>query len=141
MAGTKSRSRRIPDSYFELVKSFPLVPIRDNRHLDEAQAVIDQLLREKLDSGGEAYLDVLTDLVEAYEDEHHEIDDASEASVLRLLMESNGMTQAELARRVGISPSTISAVLSGVRSSTRRQVVTLASFFQVAPSAFLSVAE
>jgi HTH-type transcriptional regulator/antitoxin HigA len=140
MAGTKANSRRVPDSYFELVKRFPLVPIRDDSHLEEAQAVIDKLLRDKLDSGGEAYLDVLTDLVESFEGEHHEIEDASESSVLRLLMESNNLTQAELARQVGISASTISAVLSGVRSLTRQQVVTLASFFHVAPSVFLSAA-
>jgi HTH-type transcriptional regulator / antitoxin HigA len=137
MTGTKANVRRVSDKYFELVKSFPLVPIRDDTHLKEAQEVIDRLLRKRLDSGGEAYLEVLTDLVEAYEDEHHEIEDASEASVLRLMMESNDLTQAELARRVGISASTISAVLGGARSLTRQQVVTMAAFFRVSPSVFL----
>ena len=137
MAGTKANSRRIPDSYFDLVKRFPLVPIRDDNHLEEAQAALDKLLQVKRDQGSEAYFEVLTDLVEAYEEGNHEIEDASESSVLRLLMESNDLSQADLARRVGISASTISAVLNGARSLTKQQVVTLASFFHVSPSVFL----
>ena len=65
------------------------------------------------------------------------IPDASEADVLRLLMESNGLSQMALARKVGISQSTISAVLHGTRSLTRDQVITLARFFNVGPGAFL----
>lgn len=137
MAGSKTSARRAPDSYFKLVELFPLVPIRDDAHLTEAQVVVDGLLREKRDSGSDAYLEVLTDLVEAYEDDHHEIEDASEASVLRLLMESNNLTQAELAREVGISASTISAILGGTRLPTRQQIVVLAAFFSISPSVFL----
>ena len=137
MPASMASRLRIPDRYFELVKEFPLVPIRDDGHLTEAEAVLHHLLAENLDEGAEAYLAVLTDLVESYEDEHHKIGDASEASVLRLLMQSNDFTQAELARRVGISASTISAVLSGGKSLTRRQIEGLASFFHVAPGVFL----
>lgn len=135
MAATKSR--RLPDSYYELVKRFPLTHIRDEAHLDAAQEVIDRLLEDELDRGGREYLDALTDLVETYEDEYHPIPDASEADVLRFLMESNGLSQARLAKAVGISQSTLSAVLGGVRSLTKEQVVTLAKFFHVSPAAFL----
>jgi antitoxin component HigA of HigAB toxin-antitoxin module len=83
------------------------------------------------------YLDVLTDLIEQYEADHEPIPDASEADVLRLLMESNGLSQMALARKVGISQSTVSAVLHGTRSLTRDQVITLARFFNVGPGAFL----
>ncbi len=57
--------------------------------------------------------------------------------MLRLLMESNGLSQTGLAKKVGISQSTISAVLHGTRSLTQGQVVTLARFFHIAPAAFL----
>jgi HTH-type transcriptional regulator / antitoxin HigA len=116
---------------------FPLVRIRDGAHLDEALAVIDRLLREDPDAGEQAYLDVLTDLVAAYEAEHEPMPDASEADVLRLLMETNRLGQNALEKRVGISQSTISAVLTGARSLTRDQVVTLARFFGISPAAFL----
>ena len=45
----------------------------------------------------------------------HPIPDASEAEVLRTLMTSNDLSQSSLARQVGISQSTISAVLAGTR--------------------------
>ena len=60
-----------------------------------------------------------------------------QADVLRLLMESNGLSQMALARKVGISQSTISAVLDGTRSLTKEHVITLARCFNVGPGAFL----
>jgi HTH-type transcriptional regulator/antitoxin HigA len=134
---TRQQFPRLPDSYYELVQRFPLTHIRDEAHLDAAQEVIDRLLEKELDRGGREYLDALTDLVETYEDEHHPIPDASEADVLRFLMESNGLSQARLAKAVGISQSTLSAVLGGARSLTKEQVVSLAKFFHVSPAAFL----
>jgi HTH-type transcriptional regulator/antitoxin HigA len=133
----KNSSRRVPDSYLELVKRFPLIHIRDDAHLDEALDVLNTLLARDGDAGAKEYLDVLTDLVRAYEDEHVAIPDVSEADVLRELMRSNGLTQSELARRSKISQSTISAVLTGARSLTKGQVIKLARLFGVSPAAFL----
>jgi HTH-type transcriptional regulator/antitoxin HigA len=127
----------LPDTYFDLVKRFPLIHIRGDDHLDQAQQVIDRLLSEDLDEGGQEYLDVLTDLVEAYEAEHVLIPDASEADVLRELMDSNRISQLKLAKAVGISQSTISAVLNGTRTLTKAQLITLARFFHISPAAFL----
>jgi len=120
-----------------LIRKFPLRSIRTEDELDDAQAALDDLLCQNLDEGGEQYLAALTDLIEVSEDKAHPVPDASEADVLRLLMESNGLSQAGLAREVGISRSTISAVLGGVRSLTKEQVVTLARHFGLAPAAFL----
>jgi HTH-type transcriptional regulator/antitoxin HigA len=133
----KVATRAMPNSYFKLVGQFPLTRIRDDAHLRAAQAVIDGLLREHLDRGGEAYLDALTDLVGRYEDEHEPIPDAPEADVLRVLMTANRLSQQDLARAVGIAQSTLSAVLNGARKLTKGQVITLARYFHVAPAAFL----
>jgi HTH-type transcriptional regulator / antitoxin HigA len=130
-------NRTLPDTYYDLVERFPLIHILDDDHLASAHEEIDRLLREDLDEGASAYLEVLTDLVELYEDEHHPIPDASEADVLRMLMGSNGLTQSGLEKEVGISQSTISAVLNGTRSLTKGQVIMLAKFFHVPPSVFL----
>jgi HTH-type transcriptional regulator/antitoxin HigA len=131
-------ARTLPGTYFDLVKRFPLTHIRDDSHLEEATGVIDRLLREDLDEGGQEYLDALTDLVETYESKHVTIPDAPEADVLRELIRASGLTQPNLAKKVGIAQSTISAVLNGTRSLTKEQVVTLARFFHVSPAAFLS---
>jgi HTH-type transcriptional regulator / antitoxin HigA len=133
----KTRARTMPDTYFELVKRFPLTRIRDDHHLAAAQKLIDELLQQNLDKGEQAYLDVLTDLVEIYEDEHHPIPDASEADVLRELMAANRLTQQQLGKQVKISQSTISAILNGHRSLTREQMTTLAKFFHISSAVFL----
>ena len=133
-----SPAQTLPDAYFEFVKRFPLTHVRDDAHRREAAEVIDHLLRQELDEGGQEYLDALTDLVETYEAEHVAIPDASEADVLRALMKASGLSQPELARVVGIAQSTISAVLNGSRSLTKGQVAALARFFHVSPAAFFS---
>jgi HTH-type transcriptional regulator/antitoxin HigA len=133
----KAGYKTLPDTYFALVRQFPLTHIRDDDHLDAAQTMIDRLLRENRDEGAEAYLDALTDLVETYEDRHVRIPDASEADVLRELMASNRLSQTKLSKAVGISQSTISAVLNGTRSLTKEQVVKLGAFFHISPAAFL----
>jgi hypothetical protein len=46
----------------------------------------------KLDEGEEMYLDALSDLVGAYEDEHYAIKPASDADMLRHLMEAKVVT-------------------------------------------------
>jgi HTH-type transcriptional regulator / antitoxin HigA len=129
-------ARTLPGSYFALVKRFPLIHVKDDAHLKEATGVIDRLLRESLDEGGQEYLDALTDLVETYEAEHVTIPDASEADVLHALIRASGLTQPSLAKQVGIAQSTISAVLNGSRSLTKEQVATFSRFFQVSPAAF-----
>ena len=127
----------MPDTYFDLVKQFPLTHIRDDSHLDAAQKMLDRLLQEDLDEGTQKYLDVLTDMVEAYEEDHVPMSDASEANVLRELMRSNGLSQPKLAKAVGIAQSTLSAVLNGSRSLTKGQMVKLGKFFNVSPAVFL----
>ena len=127
----------LPDTYFDLVKRFPLTHLRDDDHLEKAQEVLDQLLREDRDEGARQYLAVLTDLVEAYEEEHVPIPDASEAEVLAELMRAGGLSQQKLAKVVGIAQATLSAVLRGTRSLTKGQVIRLARFFHVSPAAFL----
>lgn len=133
----KIASKTLPDSYMNLVKEFPLTRIKDDSHLDDAYAMIDRLLQTDLDKGAQEYLDALTDLVEKFEEEHVKIPDASEADVLRELMRANSLSQTKLATKVGISQSTISAVLNSSRSLTRNQVIKLAQFFKVSPAAFL----
>ena len=125
------------DRYLELVRGFPLRPIRSEKELDEAIQVVDALVTQKrLSRAEDDYLDVLSDLIEAYEDKHHPIGDVSDADMLRSLMENRDLTQAALAKQVGIAESTISEVLSGKRKLTRAQIGKLAKFFHVEPGAF-----
>jgi HTH-type transcriptional regulator/antitoxin HigA len=124
-------------SYYPLVNMFPLVPIRDDAHLSQALAVVEELLTRDLDEGADAYLNVLTSLIESYESRVFPMPDISEADVLRELMRQNSLSQSALEEKVGIAQPTLSAVLRGSRKLTREQVVTLARFFHVSPAVFL----
>jgi HTH-type transcriptional regulator/antitoxin HigA len=134
--GLKGKSR---DSYLELVLAFPLAPISSDEHLEEAQEVMDRLLAKgQLLHGEEMYLDALSDLVAAYEDEHHAIEPASDADMLRHLMEAKGVTQVQLHRDAGMAKSTISEVLAGKRAFSRQMIRKLADYFKVDVSVLAS---
>jgi HTH-type transcriptional regulator/antitoxin HigA len=133
----KNQQSEMPDSYFELVKQFPLTHVRSRKQFGQAIALVDELLRKRLDRGAQEYLDALSDLIATYEDEHAPIPDASESDVLRELMRSSGRTQTALSRAVGIAQSTLSAILAGEREMTKSHMIALAKFFNVPPSVFL----
>lgn len=120
------------DSYLELILAFPLSSIRSDEHLNEAQKVMDGLLAKgERDDGAETYLDALSDLVGVYEDEHHAIEPASDADMLRHLLEAKGVTQAQLSQEAGIAKSTISEVLAGKKPFSRQMIRKLAEYFKV----------
>jgi transcriptional regulator with XRE-family HTH domain len=52
------------------------------------------------------------------------------------LLESRGMSQAELSRRSGMAESAISFVMSGKRKLTRRQIAKICAAFNVSPAVF-----
>lgn len=127
--GLKKAAR---DSYLELVLAFPLASIKSDEHLEEAQQIMDRLLAQgNLDDGEELYLDALSDLVAAYEDEHCAIEPASDADLLRHLMETKGITQTQLHRDTGIAKSTISEILAGKKPFSRQMIRVLAECFHV----------
>lgn len=143
MAGTKDTTSiravygKRQDRYMELVQRFPLRPLRTDADLDAAVEVINELIdRDKLTTAEQDYLDVLSDLVEAYEDVAVPMDDVSDADMLRFLIEQRGVTQTELAKQTRVAESTISEVQAGKRKLNRAQIGKLARFFHVEPGVF-----
>ncbi len=125
------------EKYLDLVRQFPLRPIRSERELDRAAKVIDSLIdRPSLNADERDYLNVLSDLVEAYEEKRYPMPKVSDARVLRHLIEARGVSQTEVAKATGIANSTISAVLKGVRQLTRDHIGHLAKYFHVDPGVF-----
>src|SRR4051794_40603648 len=108
------------DRYLDLVRQFPLRPLRTDVDLEAAIAVIDALIdRPALTLPEQDYLDVLSDLVEAYEAEMVPMRPVGDADLLRFLIEQRGVTQAAVATGAGIAESTISEVLAGKRKLNR----------------------
>jgi HTH-type transcriptional regulator/antitoxin HigA len=125
------------DTYLQLVRAFPLRPIRSDTDLDRAIEIVDSLIvRDDLDPGEDDYLDVLGDLIHKYEAAHDPIAPVPDAEMVRFLLESNDMAQTELARQSGIAESTISAVLAGKRKLNRLHITALSKVFRVSPAVF-----
>jgi HTH-type transcriptional regulator/antitoxin HigA len=82
-------------------------------------------------------LDVLADLVSAYEAREVSVPDSEPREVLRLLMEANRLTQTELGAELGGQP-VVSDILSGKRMINARQASALASRFGVSAAAFIA---
>jgi HTH-type transcriptional regulator / antitoxin HigA len=136
---TKTRRSVAGSRYLDLVREVPLRPIRSEAELDRAITMIDSLLdQEKRDSDEEDYLDVLSDLVEKYEDDHDPMPPVNGAEMLRFLIESNETIQAKLAIETGIAESTISSLLAGKRELSRRHIEALSRYFHVSPAVFMS---
>jgi len=133
---TKERPSFSLDRFIALVRAFPLVPINTEKGLDRAIAVVDGLLDKERTAEEEAYLEVLSGLVEQYEDNAYPIQPANDAAALADLLESRGMSQAKAARELDIAESTISSVLSGERKLTRAHIGKLATHFGVSPEIF-----
>ena len=128
---------RKTDRYMELVSEFPLKPVRNDKELDRATAMLNQLLDiEHLNRDERDYLEVLGALIEEYEDEHHPIEDVSEPVMLAHLIESKGVTQRAVAAGTGIKESSISDLLAGRRRFNRNHIEKLAAYFHVSPATF-----
>ena len=129
------------DRYIQLVRQLPLRPISSDVELDRAIAMIDSLIsRAELRPDEDDYLEVLSDLVHRYEAEHDPIEPVSDAEMIRFLLESNEMTQVELAQRSKIASSTISEILAERRKLSRRHIAAVSRVFRVSPAVFFSEA-
>jgi HTH-type transcriptional regulator/antitoxin HigA len=127
--------------YLGLIKKFPLRPIETDAELDQAVAVVDSLLaKPKLSKDADDYLDVLGDLVRKYETAAHPIGPATDAEMLKHLMESRDVSQTGLHKATGIAISTISEILSGKRRLARRHIAALSAFFRVSADSFAAPA-
>jgi HTH-type transcriptional regulator / antitoxin HigA len=137
----RTTQRRVAgDRYLELVCQVPLRPIRSEAELDSAIAMIDALLDLDKRSGDEEdYLDVLSDLVEKYEDENDPMPTVASTEMLRFLIDNRATTQTEVATETGIAESTISEILAGKREMNRKHIEALARHFRVNPAVFMTV--
>ncbi len=80
------------------------------------------------------FIETLSVLIEAYDEEHHEIPDASGVELLRFLMEQHGLSQGDLPE-VG-SQGVVSEILRGKRELNVRQIEALSRRFHLPAGAF-----
>jgi HTH-type transcriptional regulator/antitoxin HigA len=125
--------------YLNLVRQFPLRPIRSKRDLERALKIAGQLAAYEegtLPRGEQDYLDAITVFIEEYQRRHPiDLPQVSPLAMLKHLMEERDMTITELGRVIG-SQSNASLILSGKRAISKRVMRLLSEHFAVAPSVF-----
>jgi len=131
------RTASISSDYLDLIERFPLRPLRSGKDLAAAARLLDELLDRQRSRDEDAYLDVLSVLIERYEDDHHRIEAASGREMLAHLIEAGGQSVRKVALDTGIQPSTLSEILSGSRDLNVAHMRKLAPYFGVEPGVFV----
>ena len=129
-----------PTTYSELVTAFMPRPIHDKVGHDNTLAVIDALAGRALNDEQEDYLDLLSTLVEVYEDGVLKDELArlpQGVSMLRYLCEENGVSGVELGRVLGVGRAQVSLLLKGERGLTVAHLQRISEYFKVSPELFM----
>ena len=107
----------VVEKYFELVRAFPLRPIRTDEENDRAIEVALNLSRSE-EAGDLApeerdHLDVLVSLIEQFEAVHHPIPEPTGLGMLHHLIDARQAPVDAVARAAGLSGSDFSEILAG----------------------------
>ena len=110
---------------------FPKIkPIRNEKDLKKALARIDVLIDSKRGTPEYDELEVLSTLVEAYEERHHPIDPPDPVEAIKFRMEQMGIKQSDLAPYMG-GRNRVSEVLSRKRPLSLRMIRNLHKHFHI----------
>ena len=115
--------------------------IRTEAEYDRMAEAVSRLAvkgEDKLTLEEDALLELLTVLIERYDDEHYRIPDAPPHAVIQMLMQDRGLRHKDLMPILG-SRGTTSDVINGKRNPSKSQIKALADFFRVSPEVFMTL--
>ena len=129
----------LPTTYAELVALYPPRPIHDDTDLANATEVGDILAgnEHRMSDDQDDYFDAICTFIERYESEDANIAEISGIELLKACMEETNTNSAEVARILGVDPSTSSRILNGSRNITVDHANRLGERFKIEPAAFL----
>jgi len=118
-----------------LAKALPAV-IHSERENERCIALLEELDRRPNPTAAERLLaELLTVLIEEFEDKNYALKEASPIAVLRELMQAHSLKQKDLLEVFG-TPSIVSEVLSGKRQLTTKHIRDLSRRFHISPEVF-----
>jgi HTH-type transcriptional regulator / antitoxin HigA len=124
------------DEYRALLTEFAPRPIEDDRGVTQVEDQIWRMLSLDDRTGAqEAYLSLLSGLVERWESQHVEIPSLSGIELVKVLLRERSLRQKDLVVIFG-TESIVSEVLAGKRELQTKHIARLAAFFHVSPSVF-----
>lgn len=128
----------IQASWQEFDSMAHLRPIHSEADYDRMVALMNSMLDvvgNDEDHALSGLLDLVSDLVAAYDEEHYAIEPAEPKEALRFLMEARGLKQEDLSTIV--PQSNLSAILAGKRKISATLAGKLGKFFHVSPALFI----
>jgi HTH-type transcriptional regulator / antitoxin HigA len=133
MSATAVRSE-----YAALLSSALPAVIRSEAENERYIAMLEQLDRKgnRMTAAERRMAELLTLLIESFEEKHYALKSASPVEVLNELMQANNLKQKDLLDVFG-TPSIVSEVLHGKRQLTTEHIRRLSRRFLVSPEVFI----
>ncbi|MEI8168611.1 MAG: helix-turn-helix domain-containing protein [Rhodoferax sp.] len=117
-----------------------LRPIQNESDDDRRVILMNSLLEATCDDDEHpmsGLLELASELVSRYEQEHHAIEPASPKDALRFLMDARGLKQDDL--EAIVAQSNLSAILAGKRNISATMAGKLGQFFGISPAVFVPI--
>ena len=124
-------------AYAELLAKVPPRVIHTEEENEDYAAALYELEQNHADLSPEEkdLADLLTLLIEDFEEKHYQLPKASPIEAISFLMDQHGLKQKDLVDVFG-TPSIVSEVLSGKRDLAKDHIVRLSERFHVSPELF-----
>ncbi len=84
-------------------------------------------------------LKIMSDIVIEYEEHHFPIGKTSLADVVKMRLEQEAMSQRELAKKIGVSPSRVSEYLTGKSEPTLKIARNISKILNIEPAIVLGL--
>jgi HTH-type transcriptional regulator / antitoxin HigA len=90
-----------------------VAPIKSENEYEQALKRLERVFHAKPNTPEGDLLEVLSLVIHEYEQKHHRIEPLSAIEAIKLEMAEQGLNQTGLARRLGMSKSTVSEIING----------------------------
>jgi HTH-type transcriptional regulator/antitoxin HigA len=137
MTGVQTATSFDVEEYQSLLREYLPHPIHSEADLDIAEHAVTSLLAKPTRSAAEdEILELLSELIETWEDDHEGVPDVHGVELVKLLLVDRDEPQRVLIPVFG-TESIVSEVLSGRRQLQTKHILALGDFFGISPAAFL----
>jgi HTH-type transcriptional regulator/antitoxin HigA len=104
---------------------------KENQYNQYCKELEELILLKKKNKARNEIVDLLTLLIEKWDEEHNTFSDADPIEVLRYLMDENKLKSVDLARLLGTSPGLVSDILNYRRGLSKQIIRKLSHRFKI----------
>jgi|ERR1700678_420141 HTH-type transcriptional regulator/antitoxin HigA len=127
-------------TYKKLVAKTPPKIVRTEEQNEQYVKVLFDLTSRKMTKEESEFADLLTLLIEDFEEKNYALPKASPTDAIMFLMDQHDLKQKDLIDVFG-APSIVSEVLSGKRDLNKDHIARLSKRFHVSPELFFQIAD